>query len=1011
MSESDSPRRVVAEIRVGADQPAITKIGSRSLHHYWQALVRDFQGVLLAPQRRPDDGGVSWTWREPARSKPVAPPELAELRERLTAANRSFAKNLDGSELGAEGLGGLNPEEGIDQLKSTVNELVAKLTGKPDSKLAAFACRTDAGIKLHSWGASVPAQPFFPDAHDCEVSGTVLVGEKGASDLEVVIESRTGVCLARTRSDASGGFCLQKIGPGTHRVRVISDRVDFPVSGVIVTVERTSIANLELRSTSVTVASGRASPTDSPDSRERSPAPRAKAEEPAATVSRAEPGRRWLWGTVITTAVLAVAGGGWWTWNLWHADDRRPDAPTGESSFSGGRSGEKGGGGERLRSSRLADLGRRSSSPASAIPDLPSTSVRDHQGSRLPSTSASSAAEPLQSNSAGAKESGSIAGRAANDPPAGRKRPEMVDKPDTATKATSVASNALEDAPWSADMADAPDQKDPEVAVDSTKSLPTRKSLKLSEAAPATPPVAPSKAGAETSSAQVAVGGGLPDSERTSNRRGAARSAMTGAKSGKISPEIGTLAAGSSPAAADEAEDLPGSNGSGDAPRAAASTKSDSAPPTAGTGGNAPSVASPPTAPGSPMAADESTDQTSASDPRAAALGAVAATAAGQSVAKAHRASPSTSGPTHSASQAGSLEKDMAFTGSTPLPGQQSEKARATPEANRADHAPPVAAATPVDTSTAGAAEAVEPSPVQSRPKALPRTASAAKTPAARAPHREENRLEPAVESAAGESSSIAAGPTLGVSPGAGGQPAKGEQLVRQVCVRVSSWRPQLVEDVILPTQPVRVGEDDAIERLREQYLLERQGQIPASFREPVLWNGCAVEVSSADLTAAGPLRWRGASGPRTGSATVSGARAEVAWSGGTPPANGRYVLCRSDGREIASIAVDQGTVVIRAADQVRCWFWVAVEPAAADSVAPTGSQAVARFDWQLLPGAIFPGLSRRSDHWRNGRTQRLDLPVDFRVAARMGICLVDRISGWAIGSNIEQAPVSPPAR
>lgn len=944
----------------------------------------------------------------------MAPPELAELRGRLTAANRSFAKHLDGAELGAEGLGGLNPEEGIDLLKSTVNEMVAKLTGKPDSKLAAFVCRTDTGIKLHSWGASVPAQPFFPDARDCEVSGTVLVGEQGAPDLEVVIESRTGVCLARTRSDASGGFCLQKIGPGTHRVRVISDRVDFPVSGVIVTVERTSIGNLELRSTSVTVASGRASPTDSPDSRERPTAPMAKAEEPAATVSRAAPGRRWLWGTVITTAVLAVAGGGWWTWNLGNADDRRPDAPTGESSFSGGRSGEKGGAGERLRSSRLADLGRRSSSPASALPDLPSTSARDHQGSRLPSSAASSAAEPLQPKSVGAKGSGPAAGRSANRPPADKHRPEIVDKPDTAIKATSAASNAPEDAPRSADIADARDRKEPEVAGESARTLLTRKSLKLSETAPATPLVAPPEAGAETSCAPVAASGGSPDSERTSNRRGAARSAMTGAKSGKTSPETGTLAGGSSPAEADEAEDSPGSNGSGGASRAAAGTKSGSVPPTAGTGGNAPSVASPPTAPGSPMAAEESPDQTSASDPRAAALGAVAATAAGQGVAKAHRASPSTSGPTHSAPQAGSLETDMASTGSTSLPGQQSEKARATPEANRAEHAPPVAAATPVDTSTAGAAEAVEPSPVQSRPKALPRMASAAKTPAARAPHRAENRLEPEVESAARETTSITAGPLLGASPGAGGVPSMGEQLGRPVRVRVSSWRPQLVQDVILPTQPVRVGEDDAIERLREQYLSERQGQIPASFRNPVLWTGCAMEVSSADLTAAGQLRWRDASGPSVGSATVSGARAEIAWSGGTPPAHGRYVLWRGDGREIADIAVDQGTVVIKVADQVRCWFWVAVEPAAADSVDPTGSQAIARFDWQLLPGAILPELSRRNDHWRNGRAQRLDLPVDFRDVAGSYIgpvLLVDRISGWAIGSNIEQAPVSPLAR
>jgi len=89
----------------------------------------------------------------------------------------------------------------------------------------------------------------------------------------VVIESRTGVCLARARSDASGGFRLQKVGPGTHRVRVISDRVDFPVSGVVVTVERTSITNLELSSTSVTVATGRESPAHSPDSHAQMVAP------------------------------------------------------------------------------------------------------------------------------------------------------------------------------------------------------------------------------------------------------------------------------------------------------------------------------------------------------------------------------------------------------------------------------------------------------------------------------------------------------------------------------------------------------------------------------------------------------------------------------------------------------------------------------------------------------------------------------------------------------------------
>lgn len=241
-----------------------------------------------------------------------------------------------------------------------------------------------------------------------------------------------------------------------------------------------------------------------------------------------------------------------------------------------------------------------------------------------------------------------------------------------------------------------------------------------------------------------------------------------------------------------------------------------------------------------------------------------------------------------------------------------------------------------------------------------------------------------------------------------------GERLGRPVRVRVSSWRPQLVQDVILPTQPVRAGEDDLIGRLREQYLSERQGQIPASFRKPVLSNGCAVEVSPSDLAAAGSLRWRDVSDSGAGSASVSGARAEIAWSGGTPPGTGRYVLCRGDGREIANIAVDQGIVVIKAANGIRCWYWVAVEPAAADSADPAQGPAVSRFDWQPLPGAVLPELSRRNDHWRNGRTQRLDLPVDFRNVAGTCACpvvLVDRITGWAIGCSIEQAPAFLPAR
>lgn len=212
-----------------------------------------------------------------------------------------------------------------------------------------------------------------------------------------------------------------------------------------------------------------------------------------------------------------------------------------------------------------------------------------------------------------------------------------------------------------------------------------------------------------------------------------------------------------------------------------------------------------------------------------------------------------------------------------------------------------------------------------------------------------------------------------------------------------------MVQDAILPTEPVRAGEDDAIERLRDQYYRERQGRIPASFKNPVLWNGVAVEVPSADRNAGGELRWRDAAS----GATVSGGRAEIAWSGGRPPAQGRYVLCQGDHRVIAEISVDAEGMAIKAVEKARCWYWVAVEPKADDLTGFNASQP-ARFIWRLAQGGALPDTSRRDDRWLNGRTQRLDLPLDLRDGAKaqiLPVVLVDRVTGWAIGSQIGQAP------
>jgi hypothetical protein len=80
-----------------------------------------------------------------------------------------------------------------------------------------------------------------------------------------------------------------------------------------------------------------------------------------------------------------------------------------------------------------------------------------------------------------------------------------------------------------------------------------------------------------------------------------------------------------------------------------------------------------------------------------------------------------------------------------------------------------------------------------------------------------------------------------------------------------------------------------------------------------------------------------------------------------------------------------------------------------ADSTDLNASQTT-RFDWQLSQGAALPDTSRCDGRWRNGRTQRLDLPMDFREGVGMctfPVVLVDRVTGWAIGSQIEETSVA----
>jgi hypothetical protein len=224
------------------------------------------------------------------------------------------------------------------------------------------------------------------------------------------------------------------------------------------------------------------------------------------------------------------------------------------------------------------------------------------------------------------------------------------------------------------------------------------------------------------------------------------------------------------------------------------------------------------------------------------------------------------------------------------------------------------------------------------------------------------------------------------------------------VKVRISGWAPRLVQDVILPTQLVRDGEDDALELLRERLFQERKDQIPQTLKHPVIRFGLVLEVpANGDGQ---QLRWREAEGRVPAGATIRGQRAEIFWPGGISPGDGESVLLSSDRREIARIKVDpQLGLILEASKEVACRYWVAVERASADEVGLPRTQAASRFDWRLLQGAPLPSACSRDDDWQGGRGQRLELPVgNLNVGnAASSLALVDQITGWAIVSEVSQ--------
>jgi hypothetical protein len=240
-TQPSGSRRACAELRFSATPPTIPAIAGRVLHQYWPLLSPHFRGIFLPPQWR-DGTGLTWTWRETAAPNSFSAAELITLRKRLTAAQRSLTDTAEDAPLADARRAVVS----LAQIQSRTQEVVAALLALPDPVLAAYVVRTDHGPVLHSWGLSPALVPFYPDATDCEISGTVFRALSPAPAHEVLLETPDGKHLARTPSDANGRFRFPKISPGHYRVRVASATASFPSKGLAVEVQRTALTGLEL---------------------------------------------------------------------------------------------------------------------------------------------------------------------------------------------------------------------------------------------------------------------------------------------------------------------------------------------------------------------------------------------------------------------------------------------------------------------------------------------------------------------------------------------------------------------------------------------------------------------------------------------------------------------------------------------------------------------------------------------------------------------------------------------
>jgi len=1005
MNPPGNQRKAAAEIRFGEDEMEIVRLEDRSIYHFWHLLAPHFQDILLPPQRRSDDGGVAWSWREPVSNPPPTQDELAEVRRLLSEARDAFAED----------------ETAGKELRSATKDFVSRLTKKNDSKLAPFVCRTDRGPRVHSWGADRAAHPYFPDMVECEVSGTIAIEGKDASGFEIVLENGKGATVAQTRSEAGGVFRMMKVPPGRYRIRAMSDRVDFPVNGIAVNVEHRPVIGLELRSTSLTIALSRAAKKkEKPRSAARVLAPAtAAARKAVAAFAEAPPSKRWRIAVIAAAVVLLLGGAVWAAVAWWRsppsiAEEDSPVVPMGRRTVGANaaepQSGSRGGG-------RLADItsgGRTSGHGVAVASSAGGSPASPFSSGATPGPGASRQSRPRNDAPPKAGTDGGVSGPAAS-PVSAR----STDAPSKNAR-TATPKPSSEKAPVDRAAKSAPEDKaevDPQITepkpepvgkaagedasetqtADKSAAEAGRTRNRISRTEPQYTPRATSPtndteptepelqdhavpvAAQPSKEARPKAGGALSKSKAPRSKspepasQGTTEPAEKDSQANEPAPASDPDEGSSSPSATA----LRGPTGSpSGASHGKASPDSGSPEKQAAPGDD--TTASAVTNPGQPGGLDSTPPGTRTKKKRSTAgVAASSQTLDSDSLAESEDAAASTA----SLQQTPSAKTTKAPSAKAPKTAASSGNSEgASPAAPPSPDSPPTAAG--------GSNSPAEP---PSRPSPPPRSPAHNPHPA-QAPPASPSADGPVTTAARATDSPPAQPASSGTVLESGRSPAL------RLGVRIGPWELQALGESIVPTAPVPLGEDDALEILRERLVREKQSLIPAAFSRPALEAGFVFELP-ASLRAAGRPRWSGPGATAPARSDVRDGQAEIAW----PHTATDCVLRGSDGRILARVTADSsGAVSLAAADGVSVWCWVGIERLPPDDASLTPSQWFARLDWKVVAGPPFSQTLRRDDLWHGGRGHRLEFPLDLVKPGARTLVLLDRVSGWGLAGRIE---------